>query len=267
MNKETLISVVIPCYNDGKYLPETISRLRQQSYTNFEIIIVNDGSNDDYTLSILNELESDEIRVIHKPNGRMSSARNAGVKEARGTIIAALDADDYFHPTFFEKALRVLEQKNDVAVVTSYMQLFGEMNKNSRPRGGKQENFLFSNQCPACSIIRKSCWDEVGGYDESMKLGYEDWEFFIRITQKNYTIHVIPETLFFYRQTKKSTYQNHTVPNNAEIVEYIIQKHKNWYLSEIKKLILKKQVLYTESRISWQQIWNMIWNRITRKYK
>jgi len=264
-----LISVVIPCYNDGKYLPETIKKLQEQTYKNFEIIIVNDGSTDEFTLNILQQLEQQEITVLHKENGRMSSARNHGEKHAKGKFIAALDADDYFHPTFFEKAITILnaDENKNIAVVTSYIQMFGEINKLSRPRGGNAFNFLFSSQCPACAMVRKECWDAVGGYDEEMKNGYEDWEFYIRITQRGWVVHVIPEKLFYYRQTQKSAHKNLTLPNRASLINYIVNKHKEWYIEELKKLIINEQVIYTESRISYQRIFKMIMDRLKGTYK
>ena len=96
-----LISVVIPCYNDGVFLPETIAHVRKQTFADYEIIVVNDGSTDARTLQVLEQLSEKGIKVLHKPNGRMSSARNHGVQHARGQYIAALDADDYFAPDFF----------------------------------------------------------------------------------------------------------------------------------------------------------------------
>ncbi|HZG73774.1 MAG TPA: glycosyltransferase family A protein [Chondromyces sp.] len=267
MNIETpLISVVIPCYNDGIFLPETIARLKEQTYQKFEIIVVNDGSTDAHTKEVLNALKDKNIKVLHKENGRMSSARNYGVKHAAGTLIAALDADDYFHPTFFEKAIPILQKNTAVAVVTSHMQLFGEVNKVSKPRGGNEYNFLFSNQCPACAIVRKQCWDEVGGYDEEMKNGYEDWEFYIRITQKGWTIEVIPEKLFFYRQTKKSTHKNDTLPNRSNLINYIVSKHQDWYLEKLKELITNEEIIYKKTRISYPFIADMIINRVLGKY-
>ena len=99
-----LISVVIPCFNDGIYLNETIEKLSLQTYQNIEIIIVNDGSTDKHTFDVLEALSTHQnIRVLHKENGRMSSARNYGVKHANGTIIAALDADDYLPQVFLTK--------------------------------------------------------------------------------------------------------------------------------------------------------------------
>ena len=264
-----LISVVIPCYNDGKYLRETIDKLKEQTYKHFEIIVVNDGSTDDHTLEVLRELSEQGITVLHKENGRMSSARNHGEKHAKGKFIAALDADDYFHPTFFEKAIKVLkaDKAKNVAVVTSYIQMFGETNKVSKPRGGGAFNFLFSSQCPACAMVRKECWDAVGGYDEEMKNGYEDWEFYIRITQKGWMVHVIPEKLLYYRQTQKSAHKQLTLPNRASLISYIVDKHKDWYVEQLKKLIISEQVIYTESRISYQRISKMVKDRLTGKYK
>lgn len=266
MSNPPLISVVIPCYNDGIYLPETIGHLKKQTLSDFEIIVVNDGSTDAQTLAILETLSREDIRVLHKQNGRMSSARNHGVLHARGTFIAALDADDYFHPSFFEKAIAILQARPEVAVVTSYIQLFGEFKKLSKPRGGNEYNFLFSSQCPACAMVRKNCWDEIGGYDEKMVYGYEDWEFYIRITQKGWLVHVIPERLLFYRQTKKSTHKNDTLTHRNELVDYIVEKHKGWYLEKLKELIINEQVLYKNSRISYQAISEMLRNRLTKKF-
>jgi len=262
------ISVVIPCYNDGKYLPETIARLKKQTFANFEIIVVNDGSTDESTITYLDTLSNDpQIQVIHQANARMSAARNTGAKHAKGQFIAAIDADDYFDPTFFEKALAVFEKEPQTAVVTSYIRFFGNKTGSSKPRGGTAANFLFSNQCPACAMVKKTVWDEVGGYDEAMKMGYEDWEFYIRIAQKNWNVHVIPEHLLFYRQTNKSTLANDTIPNRAVLINYIVDKHKDWYLSNIKTLIDNKEVIYTENRVSFQFIWKFIKNRITKNYK
>jgi glycosyltransferase involved in cell wall biosynthesis len=264
--KSPLISVVIPCFNDGQYLPETIEKLKLQTFKDFEIIIVNDGSTDQQTINILDTLSKQDITVLHKENGRMSSARNHGVKYAKGEFIAALDADDYFHPTFFEKAISVLKAEENTAVVTSYIQLFGEVTKVSRPRGGNEYNFLFSSQCPACAMVRKHCWDAVNGYDEAMVNGYEDWEFYIRITQRKWTIHVIPEKLFYYRQTKKSTHKNYTLPNRSSLISYIVEKHKEWYLEKLKELISNEEIFYKNSRISYPVIAQLLKNRITKKH-
>lgn len=266
MEETPHISVVIPCYNDGNYLPETIEKLALQTYRNFEIIVVNDGSTDPFTLQVLAELSGKGITVLHKENGRMASARNHGVKHAKGQLIATLDADDYFHPSFFEKAIRILSDNKNVGVVTSHIKLFGEINKIAKPRGGNEYNFLFSNQCPACAMVRKTVWDAVDGYDEAMKKGYEDWEFYIRVTQLGWLIHVIPEKLLFYRQTRKSVHRNDTLTHRRELVDYIITKHKEWYLAKLSELITNDEIIYKNSRVSFQVIAKLFKDRITKKY-
>lgn len=264
---DPLISVVIPCYNDGGYLPETLQRLSLQTFSDFEIIIVNDGSNDQQTLDILKQIsEEGKATVLHKVNGRMSSARNHGVRHARGKIIAALDSDDYFHPSFFKKALAILEKEPDTAVVTSYIQLFGEFRAVGKPRGNTPFNQLFSSQIPAVAIVRKHCFEEVGGYDEEMKQGYEDWEFYIRIYKKGWNIRVIPQKLLFYRQTKKSTLKNDTGPSRSALIGYIVDKHRDWYLENLKDLMTRQEVIYTETRISYQRIFKMLKDRLTNRY-
>jgi glycosyltransferase involved in cell wall biosynthesis len=261
------ISVIIPCYNDGIYLKETIAKLKLQTFNDFEVIIIDDGSTDQYTLNVFDEINEQGITVYHKPNGRMAAARNYGIERAKADIIVALDADDYFEKTFFEKALNVLNAEKNVAVVSCYIKSFGLRKNLFKARGGTVENFLFSNQCVACTMFRKSVWLEVGKFDEQMKLGFEDWEFYIRVTEKGYLIKIIPEILFFYRQTEKSTLKNDSMPNQNEILEYMINKHEGLYKEKLVELIMNKQVLYTESRISWQNIWSMIKNRLTGKYK
>lgn len=262
------ISVIIPCYNDGKYIQETINKLKEQTYAAHEIIVVNDGSTDAYTLEVLKALENDPLaRVLHKENGRMSAARNYGVKHAKGNVIVTLDADDYFDNSFFQKGITILQNEPNTGVVNSYIQYFGNKTDKSRPRGGNAFNFLFSNQSSACAMIRRAAWDQVGGYDESMTLGYEDWEFYIRITKAHWQVHLIPEYLLFYRQTDKSTLKNQTHPNRQKIIAYILEKHKDWYATCLTELIDQKQVIYTESRISYQTIWKLLKNRLIGKYK
>lgn len=262
------ISVIIPCYNDGIFLNETIAKLRLQTFKDFEIIIVDDGSTDSLTIDVFNQLKEDrQIKIYHTPNQRMSAARNFGIQKANAELIVALDADDYFEKSFFEKSLNVLNADKKIAVVSCYIQNFGLNKDLFKPRGGGIYNFLFSNQCAMCAMFRKSVWLEVGKFDEEMKFGYEDWEFYIRVTAKGYFIKIIPEILFFYRQTQKSTLKNDTIPNEKEIVKYIINKHSELYKIKLTELITNKEVLYIDSRVSWQNIIKMISNRIKGKYK
>jgi len=221
------ISVIIPCFNHGKYIDEAIKSVLTQTFQDFEIIVVNDGSTDDFTVNILSNTNWLNTKVYHIANSGLSAARNYGITHSSGKIIVALDADDIFMPTFFEKGLAILDQNERVGFVSSYIETFGVKKEliNHFLSGGI-ENFINNNNTIACAMFRKQCWIDAGGYDETMKKGYEDWEFWISITSLGWKVHIIPEVLFLYRKSKNSM----LIESNKmrpELVKYIFEKHKD----------------------------------------
>jgi len=236
------VSVIIPCYNDGRFVTQAIESIQTQTFTDWEIIVVNDGSTDAETVQILNRLHYANTLVLHKENGHLSSARNYGIRQAQGDYILTLDADDWFKPSFLEKAVIILDNDKKAGVVTSYMQCFGMNGKRWRPLGGSIENFLYRNQCNASALFRKQCWEEAGKYDEFMKKGLEDWEFWIRVTSLGWQVVVIREFLFHYRVSEKSMLLNETQPRMAEIIDYILNKHSQLYLEQLKEGMVAKKV-------------------------
>jgi len=126
-----LLSVIVPCYNYGHYLNEALESLYEQTFQNFEIIIVNDGSTEEATLKILERLEKKpKLKILHQQNQGLSATRNNGIKTARGKYICCLDADDKLEPTYFEKALALLESSPETAFVTPWVQYFDASDAN-----------------------------------------------------------------------------------------------------------------------------------------
>lgn len=236
------VSVIIPCYNAHQYLHEAIASVQNQTYRNIEIVVVDDGSTDLETITVLQKLP-EEIIVIHKNNGGLASARNAGIARCSGEIIVTLDSDDKFEKTFVEKAVTILKKHSQIGVVSSYVQEFGASSKTWRAGATDDFSFLTENRIVACCAFRKSCWEQVNGYDEHMRSGMEDWDFWIRVTQCGWNVHVIQEKLFFYRKSASSMLVSKTRPKMAAILDYMMAKHKDWFLKSLKKGILEKQLL------------------------
>jgi glycosyltransferase involved in cell wall biosynthesis len=237
------VSAVIPCYNDGKFLAEAVSSIKNQSYKDIELIIVNDGSTDEQTLQLLSQItDRGEATVLHQENARQPTARNHGIRVANGKWILTLDADDKLDASFVQKAAAVLESQQGIGVVCSYMKCFGSSTKKWRPLGGGVENFLYRNQCNTSALFRKECWETVGGYDEHMIYGLEDWEYWLRIVAAGWEVAVIPEYLFHYRVSDKSFMINETTPRLPEIIDYMVEKHRDLYLSEIKKGMVARKL-------------------------
>ena len=238
-----LVSVVIPCYNDGQYLDDSVGSILNQSFEDYEILIVNDGSTDAATILKLQSFNHPKIKILHKENGHLSSARNYGIRNAAGEIIVTLDADDLFEKKFIKKGVAILQKNKTAGAVTCYLKSFGLKNNKWKPLGGDLKNFLFRQESCASAMFRKECWEKIGGYDEQMKTGYEDWEFWIRLTAAGWKVEVLDDYLLNYRITDKSMLLTQSEPNREKIIDYIMEKHKELYWQNLKDAVLKRKII------------------------
>lgn len=196
IEKTELVSVVIPCYNSGETLGKTIESVGAQTWPNVEIIIVDDGSTDQKTLHLMKSFLG--VKLIRQANRGLPAARNAGFHAASGKYILPLDADDWIDPETIVTLLGALNASTAASFAFCDAQLEGE----ASGRLQKHYNFfeqLFLNQLPYCLLMPKALWEKVGGYDESMRQGYEDWEFNIRLGSLGYHGVRSPQPLFHYR--------------------------------------------------------------------
>jgi glycosyltransferase involved in cell wall biosynthesis len=228
------VTVIIPCYNDGQYIMKALQSLYDQTLLPEKIIIVDDGS-DATTKKILNAINHPLVQVIYQENKGVSAARNRAIDMSQTDYIVNLDADDYFEPTFLEKAVAVFNQDQEVVAVSSYCRIFRAQTTIEiiEPQGGRLKNFIVMNQSRASAMFTKKSWLTVGGFDEKMKEGYEDWEFWIAILKLGGTIYVIQEVLSHYRIKKVSRDQNALKKHDFELRNYIFLKHKEVYLEHL----------------------------------
>ena len=223
-------TAIIPCYNDGQYIMKALQSLYYQTLLPEKIIIVDDGS-DATTKKILNAINHPLVQIVYQENKGVSGARNHAIRIAQTDYILNLDADDYYEPTFLEKAVAVFNQDQEVVAVSSYHRIFRQTKTVEiiKPVGGKLKDFIVINNCSANTFFRKSSWQEVGGFDEKMHAGYEDWEFWIAILKLGGTIDIIQEVLSHYRIKKVSRDQNALKKHDFELRNYIFLKHKEMY--------------------------------------
>ena len=118
-----------------------------------------------------------------RPNGGVSAARNTGIRAARAGLVLVLDGDDRLRPAFLEKTSALLAARPAMTAASSWMHTFGVLDAVVRPSGGGLTAFLSRNSCPATHLLRRSAWEQCGGYDETMRSGFEDWEFFLRLLE------------------------------------------------------------------------------------
>ncbi len=241
MIKNPIVSVVVPCYNQAQYLDEALQSVFNQTFVDWECIIVNDGSPDDTEVVAAKWLEKDErFKYIYQENSGLSAARNAGISVAEGEFILPLDSDDYFKNTFIEKALKALFENSEVGVVSCFVKGFTSAKETVfryEPKGGAVEDFIYGNNACGNSLFRKEVWRHAGGYDINMKNGYEDWEFWIAVTRRGWKVQIIPEYLFNYRQKLNSMLNITNRFSEEENYRYVLNKHKDLYIKDFDKTI------------------------------
>ncbi len=204
-----LISVIIPVYNGEKTIRETIESVLNQTLSDFELIVINDGSQDS-TLEIISSIQDPRLRVISYPNAGLSASRNRGISQATGDYISFIDADDLWTPDKLEAQLRALEASPQAAVAYSWTDCIDESSQFLRQgshitaSGNIWANLLLSNFLDNGSnpLIRRQALTEVGGFDESLRAA-EDWDMYLRLGA-HYHFVAVPSPHILYRVSADS---------------------------------------------------------------
>lgn len=243
------VSVIIACYNQEKYITETLDSLLAQSMSDFEVIVVNDGSTDG-SLKIIEQYApkfGNRLCIINQQNQGVVSARNNGVKKALGEWIFALDSDDKIAPTCLEKLYNAaLAGKGDV--ICPQIQTFGERNEILYFEKPAPLNMCLSNQVCASALYRKADFVKYGGYDTAFDDGLEDWDLWLNFVADNKTFYRLDEVLLFYRILP----QSRTTGIDKQKKKQIRERLKKKYCQLYKKMALKI-FAYKLSRLIWQK--------------
>lgn len=240
-----MVSIIIPCYNQAQYLEECLNSVINQTYQDWECIIVNDGSTDN-TEEIANNWvnKSNKIKLINKKNEGLCATRNKGIEQSKGTFILALDADDYISNNYVEECIKLFQNDNNLKIAYSKAFFFGKRNEEwILPKKIDINSILTKNNVYCSAIFKKSDWENVGKYDTNMKYGYEDWELWINILKNGGYGLQTPNAIFYYRikDLSMTTQINHHYSNLMR--NYIYNKHFDLY----EKLIGNPIHLYLET--------------------
>lgn len=236
------VSIIIPCYNHGQYIREALDSVKKVADKSlYEVIIVNDGSKDQYTIEMMDKLAAEGYHVINQVNQGLGKTRNNGIKLAKGDYILPLDADNRIRPEYIYESIKILDAHPEIAMVYGDAQFFGDKDKRHVVGEFNLQNMMIENQIDACAVYRKSAWEAVGGYDEKMPImGYEDWDMWMNMTFKNYKFHYVPEILFDYRVLGNSMLRSISVSNKKKLFRYMDEKYKSYLNMDIMNQELMK---------------------------
>jgi glycosyltransferase involved in cell wall biosynthesis len=198
---EPELSVITACFNHGKFIHEMLDSVLNQTFPDFEIIIVNDGSTDD-TADILDKIANEKVRVIHIENRGPAFARNLAIENARAPVIMNLDADDKIAPGLLEKAYNIFTSNPDIGIVYCDAEYFGAKSGKYEIGEYSPEEMLIGNRIISQAFFRKEDWRSVGGYSDKLLFGLEDWDLWLSIIELGRFVYKIPEKLVYYRTYK-----------------------------------------------------------------
>ncbi len=227
------VSIIIPVYNQENFLGSAINSALKQTYSNLEIIIINDGSCDNSALVANDFLKNnpDKIKFFNfEKNQGVVTARNFGIENAEGEYILPLDGDDVIEPTYVEESVNILNNNPEIGIVYSCARLFGKKNKPWVLPLPVLDNILYSNCIFACALFRKNDFIKAGKYDKQFNEGYEDWDLWLSFFELGLKPYRIDKVLFNYRQHIKESRNDYAILKQKEINRKIFNKHINLYL-------------------------------------
>jgi glycosyltransferase involved in cell wall biosynthesis len=202
----TLVSVIVPCYNQAQYLSEALQSVLGQTITNWECIIVNDGSSDNTEFIASTWCKKDNrFQYLKKENGGLASARNEGIKVAKGKYILPLDADDKIGSRYLEEAAKILNKDREIGIVYCNVEFFGEKTGKWKLPDFSIDGILIMNMIICTALFRRSDFLETKGFDPNMKYGWEDWDLWLSLIENGKGVYKLPGVHFYYRIKNKNS--------------------------------------------------------------
>jgi glycosyltransferase involved in cell wall biosynthesis len=249
MGKDPRISVIIPCYNYGEFINEAVDSVLHQTFSDFEIIIVNDGSTDDYTNNLLADYQRPKTKVFQTKNQGVSAARNYGIERSAGEYILPLDPDDKIGATYLEKAVEILDGNPQIGIVYSKLNLFGNESGDWNWPPFSKEEMLYRNVIFNTALFRKKDWLTVGKYKTDYLYAGEDWDLWLSLLELGVEVHQIQEVLFYYRKHKQGQRSMIGAEEMKDIHTYesLIHHHKEFYQNNMVPLLRTAFKLRTEN--------------------
>ena len=223
------VSIIIPCYNSGKYLPDAIDsviKLDGLDKYQVEAIVVDDGSTDAATIEILRGIKDPMFAVVYRENGGPAAARNTGIAHAGGKYFVFLDADNCLKPDFVTACLEAVETQN-ADIIHAKAEFFGESTQpRFNPAPFDLHKIIAENYIDMCFFISREAFERAGKLDEErLIIGFEDWEFILRAYGAGLAFYFLDRVLFKYRIVGTSLSQTHHPDRINKVKMYIYQKN------------------------------------------
>lgn len=237
------VTVVVPCHNLGAYLDEAVDSVFAQTLQDFDIVIIDDGSTDAATRRLLERYDRPRTRVFRTEHRGLPAARNFALSQTAAPYLCALDADDRLAPTCLERSVGVLDDDPTLAFASHWVRTFGDEEREWKPERCDLAAVLDLNTINGAALTRRDALLAVGGWDESMRDGCEDWDLWLTLLERGYRGTIIPEVLFFYRR-RTGSMSRLMMQTDVQlgVFGYILEKHRESYRRHLAQLMLRREL-------------------------
>ena len=256
------VSIIIPCYNQAKYVEDAILSAIDQTYQNIEIICINDGSTDE-TSEVVKKLVDKYKNIVffdEPENKGVVYARNFAIQACSGDYILPLDADDTIESTYVEKAVKILDENKNIGIVYCRAKIFGLEDKVWDLPNYSIENILYENSIFCTALFRKSDFVRAGGYKANMEQGLEDYDLWLSFIELGLDVYQIDEILFNYRKYSEKSRSDFSDKNVHKIFKQIIKNHLDLYLDNkqfINKMFTDVEKIKTKKK-KYKKLFNVL---------
>lgn len=225
---EPRVSIVIPVFDSGALLRDTLASVARQTLRSYEIVLVDDGSTDPRTIALCDEAAREPgVHLIRTMNQGPAHARNTGIAAGRAPYVLPLDSDDWLAPTFLERTVALLDTDPAIDVVYTWVALVGRHHGTWETGPFAIPDMLSRCTIHVCSLYRRRVWELAGGYDAQFVHSCEDWDFWLSALEHGVAGRGIPEVLAYYRRTATSREIGSRAPGiSTTLMRNLVRKHR-----------------------------------------
>lgn len=245
---------VVPCFNHGRFVREAVESALNQAEADTRVVLVDDGSDDGTSPGACDALAGDRVTVVHQANRGLPGARNRGAREARTEYLVFLDADDYIRPTFVSALhAAILADPDPGSVSHAYCQ--EELIELGTGVWKVPEwdplLLMVTNLHPVTALVRRECFESVGGFDETMTAGYEDWEFWLRVAEHGRRGVRVQQPLFVWRRHSHTTMVMGAVRRHDDLYRQIIKRRRAMFAARGDEALVLANSLLRKFDCNW----------------
>lgn len=247
------VTIVIPCFNHGRFVRKAVDSAVAQVDADVRVVVVNDGSDDGTTPAACDACAGDRVRVIHQENRGLPAARNRGAREAAGDYLVFLDADDWLAPRFVTKLHAAMGADGGADVSHAYCQeRLVELGTGIwRVPDWDPLLMMITNLHPVTTLVRRERFEAVGGFDETMTGGYEDWDLWLKFVERGWRGVRVREPLFVWRRHSHATMVMRVIHNHEALYRRIVENHRGLYERHAIELLVRADVMMRRFDMNW----------------